>query len=143
MKNDKVAEKREKKIKEAAIAENWDEVSKLLAQPLANAERRDREYGLLSTNKLIGTSKQTEFGDTLTDKVLNPLDLLIQKEENAEQVNINDVLHTLSEIDLQILTAYVLESKSFSKISKETEMSDKTVKKHFITTIQTLKTLLE
>ena len=140
VKNDKVADKREENIKQAVKNNDWEKVSHLLDQPLANTERKDRDYGLLSLNKIIGKGLSTEFGDFIPDKVMNPLESLIQHEE---QQILNNALQTLDRIDQQIIHAYVLENKSFSKIAKEIGLSDKTVKKRFVLSLQSLKTLHE
>lgn len=42
--SNKVQERRERKIKEAIKAKNWDEVTRLLQQEQSNAERRDRYH---------------------------------------------------------------------------------------------------
>ena len=63
--------------------------------------------------------------------------------ESEEQQILNNALQTLDRIDQQIIHAYVLENKSFSKIAKEIGLSDKTVKKRFVLSLQSLKTLLE
>lgn len=136
----KVDEKREEKIKQAVENNDWEEVSHLLNQPLANAERRDRAYGLLSLNKNMGKGQPIEFGNFIPDKIMNPLDTLINREERP---NVYDALQTLDDIDQQIIEDYVLENKSYSKIAKETGLSDKTVKKRLLLALKSLKTLLE
>lgn len=139
-KNNEVYERREANIKQAVKNSDWDRVSNLLNQPLANAERRDRRYGLFSLNKMVGKTKSTEFGNLIPDKQMTPLDLLLTKKEKT---SIYDALETLSDIDKKIIIAYVLEDKSYSKIAKEIGLSDKTVKKRYVLTLQLLKELLE
>lgn len=136
----KVAEKREENIEQAAKNDNWEEVSRLLDQPLANAERRDRAHGLLSLNKVLGKEQQTEFVNFIPDKVMNPLDSLIKKED---QINLNAILKNLNEVDQNIIRDHILKNKSFNKISKEIGLSDKTIKKRFTLALQSLKSLIK
>lgn len=136
----KVANKREENIKQAIKNDDWEKVSDLLNQPLANAERKDRAYGLLSLNKVVGKGQPTEFGNFIPDKIMNPLDLLVKQEE---QINLANALQKLNDIDQQIIHAYILEDKSYSKIAKEIGLSDKTVKKRFVLALQSLKNLLK
>ena len=85
----KAEDKRDELIKQAAKGGKWDEVLRLLDQPLANAERKDRAHGLLSLQWNIGTADnlQIELGDEISDSSLNPLETLIQNELQEEQVN--------------------------------------------------------
>lgn len=78
----KVEDKRDELIEKAAKRDEWDEVLRLLDHPLANAERKDRAYGLLSLHWNIGTADnlQIELGDEISDSSLNPLESLIQSE---------------------------------------------------------------
>ena len=85
----KVEDKRDDLIEQAAKHEDWDEVLRLLDQPLDNLERKDRAYGLLSTNWKIGTTDnlKIELEDTIPDSSLDPLETLLQIEAQTEQIN--------------------------------------------------------
>lgn len=50
----KVEDKRDELIEKGEKRDDWDEVLRLLDQPFANAERKDRAYGLLSLHWNIG-----------------------------------------------------------------------------------------
>ncbi|EAF0603851.1 sigma-70 family RNA polymerase sigma factor [Listeria monocytogenes] len=64
-------------------------------------------------------------------------------DKREEQMKLYDALETLNDIDQQIIHAYVLENKSYSKIAKEIGLSDKTVKNRFVLALQSLKKLFE
>ena len=97
----KVEDKRDELIEKSAKRDEWDEVLRLLDHPLANAERKDRAYGLLSLHWNIGTADnlQIELGDEISDSSLNPLESLIQSELKKEQVNPFTAFQTFDEID--------------------------------------------
>ncbi|WP_416183306.1 MAG: Sigma-70 family RNA polymerase sigma factor [Pseudolactococcus raffinolactis] len=143
--SDKVEDKRDEWIERASKRGDWDEVLRLLDQPLANAERKDRAYGLLSLHWNIGTADnlRIELGDEISDSTLNPLESLIQSELQEEQVNPFTAIQTFDEVEQHILLVRLLDKKSFSKLSKEVKMSDKTVKSHFEYDLELLKSLLK
>ena len=116
----KVEDKRDELIEKGAKRDDWDEVFRLLDQPLANAERKDRAYGLLSLHWNIGTADnlQIELGDEISDSSLNPLESLIQSELKKEQVNPFTAIQTFDEVDQHILLGRLLDNKPFSKLSK-------------------------
>ncbi|AFW90765.1 hypothetical protein uc509_0062 [Lactococcus cremoris subsp. cremoris UC509.9] len=141
----KVEDKRDELIDKAAKRGDWDEVLRLLDQPLANAERKDRAYGLLSLNWNIGTADnlRIELGDEISDSSLNPLESLVQSELQEEQANPFTAIQTFDEVEQHILLGRLLDNKPFSKLSKEVNMSDKTVKSHFQKDLELLKSLLK
>ncbi|MDT2860871.1 hypothetical protein [Lactococcus lactis] len=141
----KVEDKRDELIEKAAKRDDWDEVLRLLDQPLANVERKDRAYGLLSLHWNIGTADnlQIELGDEISDSSLNPLESLIQSELKKEQVNPFTAIQTFDEVEQHMLLGRLLDNKPFSKLSKEVNMSDKTVKSHFQKDLELLKSLLK
>ena len=57
----KVIALRDELIEKAAKLDEWDEVLRLLDHPLANAERKDRAYGLLSLHWNIGTADNLQI----------------------------------------------------------------------------------
>lgn len=137
----KVEDKRNEAIDQAALLRNWDEVLRLLAQPLANVERQDREYGLLSTNWITsaGTASSNELEQLIPDHSLNPEEALIKKEEYKNPFL---AIQTLTDIDQKIVIGHIMEEKSFNQLSKEVELSDKTVKSHFMKSLEALKKLI-
>lgn len=143
--NNKVEDKRDEWIEQASKRGDWDEVLRLLDQPLSNAERKDRAYGLLSLHWNIGTADnlRIELGDEISDSSLNPLDSLIQSELQEEQVNPFTAIQIFDEVEQHILLGRLLDKKSFSQLSKEVKMSDKTVKSHFKSDLELLKSLLK
>ncbi len=141
----KVEDKRDELIEKGEKRDDWDEVLRLLDQPFANAERKDRAYGLLSLHWNIGTADnlQIELGDEISDYSLNLLESLIQSEPKKEQVNPFTAIQTFDEVEQHILLGRLLDNKPFSKLSKEVNMSDKIVKSHFQKDLELLKSLLK
>ncbi len=141
----KVEDKRNEWIERAAKRDDWDEVLRLLDQPLANAERKDRAYGLLSIHWNIGTVDELpiELGDEIPDSAFNPLESLLQRESQEEQVNPFTAIQTFDGVEQQILLGRLLDKKAYSKLAKEVKMSDKTVKSHFEKDLELLKSLLK
>lgn len=141
----KVEDKRDELIEKGEKRDDWDEVLRLLDQPFANAERKDRAYGLLSLHWNIGTADnlQIELGDEISDYSLNLLESLIQSELKKEQVNPFTAIQTFDEVEQHILLGRLLDNKTFSKLSKEVNMSDKIVKSHFQKDLELLKSLLK
>ncbi len=130
----KVEQRREETIQRAKRTGDWDRVDKLLNQPFENLLRKDRSYGLCSLD-----SSSVDRGsvlDTVAD-YNNPLSLLIKKEEIA--IIKNAIERLLSERDRKILYGVVLEGKSYSSLSEEFGLSDKTVKRHYERIIEILR----
>lgn len=141
----KVEEKRNEWIEHAAKLGDWDEVLRLLDQPLANAERKDRAYGLLSINWNIGMTDELpiELGDEISDSAFNPLEILLQSESQNENINPFTAVQTFDEVEQHILLGRLRDKKPYSKLAKEVKMSDKTVKSHFENDLELLKSLLK
>lgn len=136
----KINEKRNQKIQDASRNNNWEEVSRLLDQPLENSLRKDRQYKTVSMNNHIcynGSSK--EYGDNIADTDPNPLEHLIVQENNQQ---LEEALSKLSEQERQIILGYHVFNKSYSNLAKELGISDKTVKKRLESTLQKMKNML-
>mgnify|MGYP000970057069 CR=1 FL=1 len=80
--SNKVKERRERKIKEAIKAKNWDEVTRLLQQEQSNAERRDRYHQKRSMEESISRNdgKRRERYEVVASSDLNPEEALILEE---------------------------------------------------------------
>ena len=130
----KVEQRREEKIKKAELSDGWDKVDNLLNQPYDNSCRKDRYYGLCSLDSRSGDTGS--LLDTIAD-YNDPLSLLIKKEEIA--IIKNAIERLLSERDRKILYGVVLEGKSYSSLSKEFGLTDKTVKRHYERIIEILR----
>ena len=130
----KVEQRREEKIKKAELSDGWDKVDNLLNQPYDNSCRKDRYYGLCSLDSRSGDTGS--LLDTIAD-YNDPLSLLIKKEEIA--IIKNAIERLLSERDRKILYGVVLEGKSYSSLSKEFGLTDKTVKRHYERIIERIK----
>jgi len=130
----KVEQRREEAIKRAALSGDWAKVDNLLNQPYENSCRKDRSYGLRSLDS--GSGDTDPLLDTIAD-YNDPLTLLIKQERT---VFINDTIKSLlSNRDREILFGVVFENKSFSQLSKEVGLSDKTVKRHYERIIEILR----
>ena len=133
----KVEQRREEAIQRAILTDDWKKVDNLLNQPYENSCRKDRSYGLCSLDSRSGDT------GSLLDTIANyndPLSLLIKKEEMAI---INDAIERLlSERDRKILYGVVLEGKSYSSLSEEFGLSDKTVKRHYDRIIERIKKII-
>ena len=129
----KVEQRREEKIKKAALSGDWPKVENLLNQSYENLCRKDRYYGLCSLDS------RTDNTDSLLDTIANDSDalaLLIKKEEIAI---INDAIEKiLSDRDRKILYG-VVEGRSYSSLAKEVGLSDKTVKRKYERIIERIK----
>lgn len=138
-KPDKVAIRREKKIKEAIERGDWKRVAHLLSLPLDNAERKDRYHGKLSLNF---TYKRKEMLDFLPDnsRHSSPLESLIYEED------MKIVYQTIDKFDdiLQsIIYGYFFEDKNFTQLAEEVHLSDKTVKRRLEKSLKLLREKLE
>lgn len=80
--SNKVQERRERKIKEAIKAKNWDEVTRLLQQEQSNAERRDRYHNRRIKDETIASknAKKSVRYDVIASSDLNPEEALILEE---------------------------------------------------------------
>ena len=133
----KVEQRREEKIKRAALSGDWAKVDNLLNQPYENSCRKDRSYGLRSLDS--GSGDTDPLLDTIAD-YNDPLTLLIKQERT---VFINDTIKSLlSNRDREILFGVVFENKSFSQLAKEVGLSDKTVKRHYERIIERIKKII-
>ena len=136
----KVNEKRNQKIQDASRNNNWEEVSRLLDQPLENSLRKDRQYKTVSMNNRISyNGSLKEYGDNIADTNPNPLDYLITKENNQQ---LEEALSKLSEQERQIVLGYYVFDKSYSNLAKDLSISDKTVKKRLESTLQKMNNML-
>lgn len=137
----KVENKREAKLLKASSNGNWKFVGKLLNQHYENLERKDRYYHLSSLSEVISyDSHHIEVGDLISDRTPNPFEQLLIKEFNEYLVQ---SLLSLSDIDRHIILGYVLENKSFLQLSRETGLSNKTVKAHYKKSLAQLKSKLK
>ncbi|MGO2195884.1 MAG: hypothetical protein ACTH3T_06540 [Lactococcus lactis] len=141
----KVEDKRDEKIEVAAKHGDWDTVLKLLDQPLLNAERNDRRHGILSTNWIIDKTggSSIELENVLPDYTLNPLEVLLQKEEQAEQLNPFQAIQTFDDFEQQLLLGRLLEKKSFAQLARELGRDGKTIRKYFDSAQEELISLLK
>ena len=129
-----VEQRREEAIQRALLTDDWKKVDNLLNQPYENSCRKDRSYGLCSLDSRSGDTGS--LLDTIAD-YNDPLSLLIKKEEIA--IIKNAIERLLSERDRKILYGVVLEGKSYSSLSKEFGLTDKTVKRHYERIIERIK----
>ena len=129
-----VEQRREEAIQRALLTDDWKKVDNLLNQPYENSCRKDRSYGLCSLDSRSGDTGS--LLDTIADYNA-PLSLLIKKEEIA--IIKNAIERLLSERDRKILYGVVLEGKSYSSLSKEFGLTDKTVKRHYERIIEILR----
>ena len=129
-----VEQRREEAIQRALLTDDWKKVDNLLNQPYENSCRKDRSYGLCSLDSRSGDTGS--LLDTIAD-YNDPLSLLIKKEEIA--IIKNAIERFLSERDRKILYGVVLEGKSYSSLSKEFGLTDKTVKRHYERIIEILR----
>ncbi|MCK1236779.1 hypothetical protein MX003_03550 [Streptococcus uberis] len=124
---DKVKKRRNEKIKVAAENENWDEVLRLLDQEYENSLRKDRSYGLLSTNFLYNKENAFQELEDYICSSFNPLDYLIMKELMEKLYN---EIFKLTEFDFKIIIGYFFEEKNKSQLARELEVDNKTISNH-------------
>lgn len=137
-----VKSKREANIQIAYKNGDWDTISKLLNQSYENARRKDRYYQVLSLNYLnINSQGQiSELENFIASSTLTPIECLLLKER---QIEVNKALSLLSKTDYEMIIGFYLDHKSYSQISREVGISDKTVKKRIIKATTFLKQSLE
>ncbi|MGX0617164.1 RNA polymerase sigma factor (sigma-70 family) [Staphylococcus hominis] len=137
-----VESKREANIQIAYKNGNWDTISELLNQPYENTRRKDRYYQVLSLNYLnINSQGQiSELENFIASSTLTPIECLLLKER---QIEVNKALSLLSKTDYEMIIGFYLDHKSYSQISREVGISDKTVKKRIIKATTFLKQSLE
>ncbi|MFS9059425.1 sigma-70 family RNA polymerase sigma factor [Streptococcus infantis] len=138
----KVEQRRSRKLIEAVENNNWETVTRLLAQPFNNLERKERHYGVISLNLTISNDgKDTEILDLYSDNTYNPIEQLLIKERNEFLIN---ALSKLSKDDLQIFLEITLNGTSALQLTKETSFkSHKTIKKRYENILKFLKEELE
>lgn len=138
----KVENKRERNIANAAKSGDWNKVDKLLNQPMENLERRERYYRMTSLNAIVSNEgRATELMNLYPDNTYNPIEHLLIKERNELLFN---VLSKLPKDDLHILLEITLHRTSALQLTRETSFkSHKTVKKHFEDTLDFLRNELK
>jgi RNA polymerase sigma factor (sigma-70 family) len=134
--------KREANIQIAYKNGDWDTISKLLNQSYENARRKDRYYQVLSLNypNINSQGQISELENFIASSTLTPIECLLLKER---QIEVNKALSLLSKTDYEMIIGFYLDHKSYSQISREVGISDKTVKKRIIKATTFLKQSLE
>lgn len=137
-----VKSKREANIQIAYKNGDWDTISKLLNQSYENARRKDRYYQVLSLNypNINSQGQISELENFIASSTLTPIECLLLKER---QIEVNKALSLLSKTDYEMIIGFYLDHKSYSQISREVGISDKTVKKRIIKVTTFLKQSLE
>ncbi|MFI8628632.1 RNA polymerase sigma factor [Staphylococcus capitis] len=137
-----VESKREANIQIAYKNGHWDTISKLLNQSYENARRKDRYYQVLSLNypNINSQGQISELENFIASSTLTPIECLLLKER---QIEVNKALSLLSKTDYEMIIGFYLDHKSYSQISREVGISDKTVKKRIIKSTTFLKQSLE
>lgn len=137
-----VESKREANIQIAYKNGHWDTISKLLNQSYENARRKDRYYQVLSLNypNINSQGQITELENFIASSTLTPIECLLLKEL---QIEVNKALSLLSKTDYEMIIGFYLDHKSYSQISREVGISDKTVKKRITKATNFLKQSLE
>ncbi|BEJ47340.1 sigma-70 family RNA polymerase sigma factor [Staphylococcus epidermidis] len=137
-----VKSKREANIQIAYKNGDWDTISKLLNQSYENARRKDRYYQVLSLNypNINSQGQISELENFIASSTLTPIECLLLKER---QIEVNKALSLLSKTDYEMIIGFYLDHKSYSQISREVGISDKTVKKRIIKATTFLKQSLE
>ncbi|HHW6793267.1 TPA: hypothetical protein ACU2YK_002661 [Staphylococcus aureus] len=137
-----VEKRREVNIQKACDNNDWQTLLRLLNQPIENAQRKDRFHHVFSLNhtKVCSNDHHSEFGDLVSSPSLTPLEHLLLKERQSQ---VNKALSLLNKIDCDIITGFYLDNKSYSQLSKDVGISDKTVKKRVIQNTNFLKSYLQ
>lgn len=137
-----VKSKRKANIQIAYKNGDWDTISKLLNQSYENARRKDRYYQVLSLNypNINSQGQISELENFIASSTLTPIECLLLKER---QIEVNKALSLLSKTDYEMIIGFYLDHKSYSQISREVGISDKTVKKRIIKATTFLKQSLE
>lgn len=137
-----VESKREANIQIAYKNGHWDTISKLLNQSYENARRKDRYYQVFSLNypNINSQGQISELENFIASSTLTPIECLLLKER---QIEVNKALSLLSKTDYEMIIGFYLDHKSYSQISREVGISDKTVKKRIIKSTTFLKQSLE
>lgn len=137
----KIEKKRNRHIEEAVANDNWNEVSHLLDQPMENSLRKDRHYGTLSMNNQVSyNGSLKEYGDNIADTNPDPLEQLII---NEEEQHLDHAISRLSKQEQLLILGYYFDSKSYARLAKELDISDKTVKKRLESTLIKMRTILQ
>ncbi|KZK50109.1 sigma-70 family RNA polymerase sigma factor [Lactococcus cremoris] len=79
----------------------------------------------------------------MPDYTLNPLEVLLQKEEQAEQLNPFQAIQTFDDFEQQLLLGRLLEKKSFAQLARELGRDGKTIRKYFDSAQEELISLLK
>ncbi|KAA9271626.1 sigma-70 family RNA polymerase sigma factor [Staphylococcus epidermidis] len=126
-----VKSKREANIQIAYKNGDWDTISKLLNQSYENARRKDRYYQVLSLNypNINSQGQISELENFIASSTLTPIECLLLKER---QIEVNKALSLLSKTDYEMIIGFYLDHKSYSQISREVGISDKTVKSELL-----------
>lgn len=137
-----VSERREIKIQNALDNQDWYTISKLLNQPYENSKRKDRANHVLYLNHINNSLDGNiyEFGDNIAGSIYSPLESFLLKET---QIIVNKKLASLNKIDFAIIVGFYLDKKSYSQLSRETGLSDKTIKKRLTKSTIALKKSLK
>ena len=145
--SNKVQERRERKIKEAIKAKNWNEVTRLLQQEQSNAERRDRYHHKRSMEENIARNdgKRRERYEVVASSDLNPEEALIREELKQA---IHKAKASLSAIDSKIVEMIAEQGSSYKETARYItehykKMSDVTVKSHYCKALKKLAPLLK
>lgn len=137
-----VEKRRNIKIQKALENNDWQAITRLLNQPFENAQRKDRFHHVLSLNyaKVYSNGHILKLGELIASPVQTPMEQLLLKEL---QIQVNQVLSLLNNIDYDIITGFYLDHKSYSQLSRDIGISDKTVKKRLIQNTIVLKHYLK
>ena len=137
----KIEKRRNRKIEEAAKKGYWDKVDKLLDQQLNNAERRDRAHNKKSLDMNISREqRKTGLYEVLTNSVNSAESISLEKELIFQCDN---ALQQLSQVERTIVLARTAEQPvSYAELSRQLNLSDKTVKSYFQKACKKLKSLL-
>ncbi|MEY8584550.1 hypothetical protein [Ligilactobacillus animalis] len=144
MDSKKIIAKHKERLDKALEKNDWDTVLKILDTPYQNKLRKDRKYNLQSLNTTINSSdgKAVEVIEITKADInhFDPLDILLTNERNNV---LADALLSLKDIDRKIVIEYCINQESFLSISNMVNLSDKTVKAHYLSSITLLKNYLK
>lgn len=135
---DKVAERREQKIKEAAAEADWDEVQRLLNQPYENAERKDRYHGKVSLDYHYSDDKTTLYDFVSHGK--DALEVILEKEAIEK---IHEAIASLPEIEQKIISEIDFSGMRPTEVAKKLALADSTISRKHKKVLEKLELLLE
>lgn len=135
-----VTDKRNKKIDEAVSNNDWNEVLRLMDQPLQNAERRDRYHSKQSLDKNISkNARRAELYEIITNVPSSETQLL----EKELIMHCDSALQQLSFVDRTIVLGRIAEKPlSFVELGRQVGLTDKTVKSHYLKALEQLEEYL-